>query len=197
MKERLYFEPDRFAQEPDYYPHGHDAGIPIISAIGRGPKGKSVTAEKQGNTLIIKDEEGNVIATFENLAAPSISVSQDIEEIVAGQDATFDVKVNNADGTTTTTTIIVPCGREGSRIYISSEIIEIHTDGEGNFPYAFADFDKIFFGPYDGIAKQPRVGDVLYSQYSSNNITEIAFGAIAAVGEDGHDVILKILPIFQ
>lgn len=198
MKVRPYLEPDYFAQ-------GHDGSLPILSTIGRGPKGDSVVARKDGSKLIIEDGEGNVLATFD-LGTPSISVSQPAE-IESGKESEMKVRITDSEGRESENVIFLPCGEQGTRLYFVGNAFE---KADNNIYFVPASMiwtelqDDIVYPDY--YMAKPRVGDMMLlpiDEETEPATSNVAFATVMEIldttdidGDDTDDFDEEDLPIY-
>ena len=174
--------------EPDYIASECDDQLPLLSTVGRGPRGAGLTI---GNLVngdgefsfgIYSDLTGEQVMQTPNLSAGSIAVSHDPEEPVAGETVNMLVHVNQG-GHVSHYSVPVPAGAHGSRFYAVSTELE---DGGKGHAYSVPVEDLMVYAldreswdswPY------PRVNDMCVFKASG----KIGFGTIEAV-EDGNAV---------
>ena len=144
--------------EPDIYASAHDAAIPIISTIGRGPKGKGVYAKQDPETGVIKiyeDENDEVIATIKIPTSPTITVTEPVN-VYPGQSNVITFIITN-DGVTSQFPVTIPCGEPGSISFFSDGQYDLST------PAVWVPIAKIGFDmEYDGYSYEkpdPRIND--------------------------------------
>lgn len=169
--------------EPDYFAHGHEAALPIISTIGRGPRGESVTAERdaQGN-LFIKNENGETLAQFA-LGDWNISiVPNPAHHIQEGQNSYFDVIVDNGVGTKSER-VVVPCGEQGSKVFLYND---------GNLPAKNNQVYQILkknLKPSErseikSYNPDPRVNDIIFAESRDGEENDFVIGYITSSYDD-------------
>lgn len=173
--------------EPDWHASGHDAQLPALSTMGRGPRGEGLYIDN------VVQEDGNVsfglystltkecVWQSPNLAAPKINFNAvDWHDLVPGEATPLDITVES-DGTTKTTTAYLPSGQQGSLVYLYGESIE----RTAHDVYQVAADDLCIYGSKTYPAKPtPRVNDiVIFSWTKTANEYGFAFGTIEAVEE--------------
>lgn len=170
--------------EPDWYASHHDAQLPALSTIGRGPRGEGfyvddVVDEDGVITFSLKSTvTGEVAWQSPNMAPASISISApDPSELAAGVPSKMDVTVSR-DGASRTTVVPVPCGEPGSRMLLSTAIQEFNGTYSGR--------DEPFSVHKNAVrgSMQPRTGDVLAITYhdSENGDYGLCLAIVYAVG---------------
>ena len=108
--------------EPDYVASDADDQLPLLSTIGRGPRGHSVlvgsvTDDGDEFSYTLIDEEGKVLYQTPDLSAGTISVSSMPEEPVAGDKVQMLVTVSRGS-MTKRYSVAIPSGATGSRVYV-------------------------------------------------------------------------------
>ena len=108
--------------EPDYVASDADDQLPLLSTVGRGPRGHSVlvgsvTDDGDEFSYTLIDEEGKVLYQTPDLSAGTISVSSMPEEPVAGDKVEMLVTVSRGS-VTKRYAVAIPSGATGSRIYV-------------------------------------------------------------------------------
>lgn len=172
--------------DPDYWANWHDDQLPLISTVGRGPRGEGLEV---GNVV---DEDGNVsfglysTLTGElawqspNLAPASISFTgpTDWRKLVPGVHAPLDINVTQG-GVTKTTTVYLPAGQRGSLVYLLDEMIE----RKGDDTYSTTIGKLTVYGKTQFRDKPtPRPNDVVFFPYTSGDEQGFAFGTVEDVG---------------
>ena len=109
--------------EPDWFANHHDGALPVISTIGRGPKGYGLWIEKndKGDLIVGSDDPMQDEPITFHIGDWDIWVEQDLnKELPVGQNTAFTVRIS--DGyKTVDKEVIVPCGSQGSRIFLSAD----------------------------------------------------------------------------
>ena len=168
--------------EPDYIANEADDQLPLISTVGRGPRGAGLTI---GNLVnedgefsfgIYSDLTGEQIMQTPNLSAGTIAVTARPAAPVAGDTVAMDVSVKQGD-TVSHYTVPIPAGATGSRIYMVSTELE---DGGRGHAYQVQVSDLMIYGYNDSQWDNmpvPRVNDVCVFKASG----KLGFGTIEAV----------------
>lgn len=173
--------------DPDYFANYHDDQLPLISTVGRGPRGEGLTV---GSTV---DEDGNVSFTLvstltgetvwesPNLAPAEISFGGDATDwtkLVPGVHAPLDITVKRGD-TTKTTTVYLPAGQRGSLVYL----LDKKTARRADDTYVTTIGDLTIYGKQIYQDKPtPRPNDVVFYPYTDGDEYGFAFGTIENVG---------------
>ena len=168
--------------EPDYIASEADDQLPLLSTVGRGPRGAGLTV---GNLVnedgefsfgVYSDLTGEQVMQTPNLSAGHIYVSAKPENPVAGDSVVMDVQVKQG-GKSDHYAVKIPSGTTGSRIFMASTELE---DGGKGHAYQVQVSDLMIYGS-DGIGWEnmptPRVNDVVVFKASG----KIGFGTIEAV----------------
>ena len=177
--------------EPDWFAHSHDGALPIISTIGRGPKGDGITAKREGADLIIENDLGEQVAKF-TIGDWDVSIkTPSIAEITGGKDTYFDIVVS--DGTNEKTSrVTVPCGPQGSRIFIrNAETLDYNEDD-------VYEIDKADICSYNGAAGDsgvdPRVGDVVFMAVTGkDDNVDLTVASIVSTQKDSDNPSIAIV----
>lgn len=157
--------------EPDWYASHHDAQLPALSTIGRGPRGEGFYVDDVVNedgviTFSLKSTiTGEVAWQSPNLAPASITIeSPEDVDVAAGVNSYMVVTVSR-DGASKSTTVPVPCGERGSLILLSNHTQEFNGhDPDGN-PYPTRDEPFQLYKTSITGTRQPRVGDLVALGY--------------------------------
>ena len=171
--------------EPDYIANEADDQLPLISTIGRGPRGHGIVitdvVDEAGDFgfIIRSDDTGEVIHQTGNLSAGVISVSAMPADPVAGETVSMDVAVTRG-AETQHFTVPIPAGSTGSRIYcVASEL----TGFEAGKAFQIQVSDLMIYGynssNWDNMPV-PRVNDIAVFKCDGR----LCLGTIEAV-EDG------------
>ena len=174
--------------EPDYIANEADDQLPLLSTVGRGPRGAGlsigdlVNGDGEFSFGIYSDLTGEEIMHTPNLSAGRIYVSAKPEAPVAGETVVMDVQVKQG-GASSHYQVPIPAGATGSRIFMASTELE---DGGEGYAYSVQVSDLMVYGS-DGIGWKdmpvPRVNDVVVFKASG----KLGFGTIEAV-ENGSAV---------
>lgn len=171
--------------EPDYIANEADDQIPLLSTVGRGPRGAGLTigdlVNEDGKFSfgIYSDLTGEQIMHTPNLSAGKIYVSAKPEEPVAGETVVMDIQVKQGDASSYYQ-VPIPAGSTGSRIFMAS--LELEDGGKG-YAYQVEISDLMVYGMEDqGWSNwpEPRVNDVCVFKASG----KLGFGTIETV-QDG------------
>lgn len=151
--------------EPDWYASHHDAQLPALSTIGRGPRGEGFFVDDIVNedgtiTFSLKSTvTGEVVWQSPNLSPAEISITApDPSSLAAGVPSTMDVTVTR-DGVSRTTVVGVPCGEHGSRLIPSNQQID--------FSQSTPRTDVVEVWT-TSLSRTPRVGDVVVFAYNDS-----------------------------
>ena len=182
--------------EPDYIANECDDQLPLISTVGRGPRGAGLTignlVNKDGEFSfgIYSDLTGEQIMQTPNLSAGAITVSAKPVDPVAGETVAMDVSVKQG-GKVSHYTVPIPAGATGSRIFmVSSDLEEVSKTQV----YRVQISDLMIYGynssQWDNMPV-PRVNDVCVFKASG----KLGFGTIEAV--EGGQVIFTSQVLFD
>lgn len=171
--------------EPDYIANEADDQLPLLSTVGRGPRGAGLTigdlVNEDGKFSfgIYSDLTGEQIMHTPNLSAGKIYISAKPEEPVAGETVVMDIQVKQGDASSYYQ-VPIPAGSTGSRIFMVSSELE---DGGKGHAYQVQISDLMVYGMEDqGWSNwpEPRVNDVCVFKASG----KLGFGTIETV-QDG------------
>lgn len=188
-----------------------DDQLPLVSSIGRGPKGASITAKLLKDTdtefifSIVNDETGEQVFQSPNLAPAIVSVNAPKHTPIAGENypITFSIRrgidVNEY-------TIDIPSGAQGSLIYCLEDPIHLNSTSEnessgmwfklanlGDTTFRTTIDHLLIYGDHNWTDKPiPRVNDIIFCPYwaktsNGGNSIGVSFGTIEAV-ENGYVV---------
>ena len=182
--------------EPDYIANDCDDQLPLISTVGRGPRGAGLTignlVNKDGEFSfgIYSDLTSEQIMQTPNLSAGTIAVTAKPVDPVAGETVAMDVSVKQG-GKVSHYTVPIPAGATGSRIFMVSSELE---DGDRGHAYQVQISDLMVYGynssQWDNMPV-PRVNDVCVFKASG----KLGFGTIEAV--EGGQVIFTSQVLFD
>lgn len=168
--------------DPDYIANEADDQLPLISTIGRGPRGAGLSignvVDRDGEFSfgIYSDLTGELVQQTPNLSGGVISVTAKPADPVAGDTVAMDVDV--AMGSEHRHfTVPIPPGATGSRIYCVDTELE---DGGKGHAYQVQVSDLMVYGYNDSqwaSMPVPRVNDVAVFKASG----KLGFGTIEAV----------------
>lgn len=171
--------------EPDYIANEADDQLPLLSTVGRGPRGAGLTI---GNLVnedgefsfgIYSDLTGEQVMQTPNLSAGSIAVSAMPTEPVPGETVEMTVSVNQG-GKVSRYVVPIPAGAHGSRIFAVAT--ELEYGGKGHAYQVPIDSLMVY-----GLKREvwdswpiPRVNDMCIFKAG----TALGFGTIETV-QDG------------
>ena len=125
---RRYIDPDRLAGECDDQ-------LPVVSKIGRGPRGHGVTPRVRTNQAgeyvveFVDDVTGEVVLTTANLSAGEISITVDTDHSpVAGETAMATIHVRQG-GKVRNFDLPIPPGATGSIMFEVDGELDVPDDG--------------------------------------------------------------------
>lgn len=188
-----------------------DDQLPLISSIGRGPKGAGITAKLLKDTdtefifSLVNNETGEQIFQSPNLAPAIVSVIAPKHSPIAGENypITFSMRrgidVNEY-------TVDIPSGAQGSLIYCLEDPIHLNSTSEnensgmwfklanlGDTTFRTTIDHLLIYGDHNWTDKPiPRVNDIIFCPYwaktnGGGNSIGVSFGTIEAV-ENGYVV---------
>ena len=174
--------------EPDYIANDCDDQLPLLSTIGRGPRGAGLKIDNVVNEddefrfTIYDDLTGEAVLQSPNLSAGVISVSAKPSEPVPGDIVNMDVTVNYASASRHYS-IALPSGVPGSRFFVCDRDLE---DGGKGHAYQVPVDELMHYGYLSSEWQSmpvPRVNDMVMFSCSG----KLGFGTIEAI-EDGKAV---------
>ena len=182
--------------EPDYIANECDDQLPLLSTVGRGPRGAGITignletSDGEFSFGIYSDLTGEQVMQTPNLSAGVITVSAKPTDPVSGETVAMDVSVKQG-GKVSHYTVPIPAGATGSRIFmVSSELEELPKTQV----YRVQISDLMLYGynssQWDNMPV-PRVNDVCVFKASG----KLGFGTIEAV--EGGQVIFTSQVLFD
>ena len=188
-----------------------DDQLPLISSIGRGPKGAGITAKLLKDTdtefifSLVDDETGEQVFQSPNLAPAIVSVSAPKHTPIAGEN--YPITFSMRRGTDVSEyTVDIPSGAQGSLIYCLEDPIHLNSTTEnensgmwfklanlGDTTFRTTIDHLLIYGEHDWNGKPiPRVNDIIFCPYwaktnGGGNSIGVSFGTIEAV-ENGYVV---------
>lgn len=170
--------------EPDYWADDVDDQLPLLSTVGRGPRGVGLYVGNVKSTSdevsfgLYSDETGELVWQSPNLAPAQISFkSTDWKDIVPGVAADLDITVAQG-GATETYTAYLPAGQPGSLIYLLS----VEQTRSKDDTYTVSVDELTIYGKADYPSKPvPRANDIVFFKYKTSGEYGFAFGTIEAV----------------
>lgn len=176
----------------------YDAPLPLLSTIGRGPRGRGVYAKvienDSGFTFgIFDDETDECLVTSPNIGNPSIEISVPNHNPVAGEVVHAYITMTQG-GSSKQYDLAIPPGATGSRIYFvpsyltiqrdgtySVNIGSMYYDGLNNWNFHFSDF-SVDSGTWGTNSKPvPRVNDIVIFKAMVDGAPTLCFGNIESV----------------
>ena len=178
-EERPYFE-------PDWHSHGmHDAQLPALSAIGRGPRGEGLYVGAQVNQdgeisfTLNSTLTGEAVWESPNLAPWEVEFTPTVwADIVAGIPAALDIKQTRGNQTHTTHAYLPP-GQEGSRIFMLGGVQEKADDN--TYTTTVADLTIYGRAVYQN-RPVPRPNDIVIFAVQDSTGYSLGVGSIDNVG---------------
>lgn len=195
---RLYVEQDLGASSCDDQ-------LPVLSTIGRGPRGNGIyvvkKADKDGEFVfeLVDDVTNETIITSPNIAAPKISVEDVTGSEIAGQATDIRFRIEHGSEVTDKT-IRIPGGQDGANIFIHSKEIEVTIDSIYQGMAVF-DLKPTRTGGHRSLP-EPRLNDLVIAislegfsfgiiVNKDNNTVDVLFRAfcdfpVPTIGENGN-----------
>lgn len=166
-----------YEADPDWRAGGCDAQLPVISTMGRGPRGRGVTVEAGDGRFTLCDDEGAVLYESPTMLPPEVEVTCSLHKPAAGETQVMQVRVSHPDLGDTVEDVPIPAGTDGSRFFLSDETLERRADDS----YVIAVDEVSFCGEYDYTFKpEPRVGDVIVCKTRQGASVSLCFGTVEA-----------------
>lgn len=166
---------------PDYRANGCDAQLPVVSTIGRGPRGHGVTADSKG---VYDEDTGKQLGAFPNFnftfkVTPS-NPDPDPGDVVSVHVTGF------MDGDSVLDDwVSVPAGSAGSRFFLTDEVLEWRSDET----YTLNMSKLTHYGEFKYSDKpQPRQGDIVVCRTQSGANVRFSFCTVEACLSDGTTV---------
>ena len=176
---------DRPYLDQDWHANHHDAELPILSAIGRGPRGEGLYVGNEVNS------EGNVsFALYSSLTGEKVWQSPNLsparfsfnapgkENLVPGVKAPLDITVKQG-GVTKTTRAYLPPGERGSLVYLLGDTVQKEAD---NTYQTTIDKLTIYGKSYYQNKPLPKPNDIVFMRYIDGKWSGFAFGVIEYSG---------------
>lgn len=186
--------------EPDWQANAAGHQLPVLSTVGRGPRGEGLEV---GNVV---NEDGTVsFALYSTLTgelvwqSPNLAPSKieflptDFRDLAAGQPAPMDIKVTRG-GITETTHAYLPCGEQGSLIYTLDAIVPWNRSQT----YQTTVNDLIIYGNQhwnNGHKPMPKVNDIIVVKLQEEDKVVLAIADIVQVGSTSEDEIALDSPV--
>lgn len=168
--------------EPDYIANDCDDQLPLLSTVGRGPRGAGlsignlVNEDGEFSFGIYSDLTGELIMQTPNLSAGEIVVSAKPADPVAGDTVDMDISVSQGSKVTHYG-VKIPSGATGSRIFMVNDELDAEDKG---YAYQVPVASLTVYGTdrshWTGMP-EPRVNDVVVFKAGG----KLGFGTIEAV----------------
>lgn len=181
-----------------------DDQLPLISSIGRGPRGAGITAKLLKDTdtefifSLVDDETGEQVFQSPNLAPAIVSVSAPKHTPIAGEN--YPITFSMRRGTDVSEyTVDIPSGAQGSLIYCLEDPIHLNSTTEnensgmwfklanlGDTTFRTTIDHLLIYGDHNWTDKPiPRVNDIIFCPYWAEKqdgySIGVSFGTIEAV----------------
>lgn len=192
-------------REPDMNSFSCDDQLPLISSIGRGPRGAGITAKLLKNSdteyifSVVNDETGEQVFQSPNLAPTIVSINAPKHTPIAGEN--YPITFSMRRGTDVNEyTVDIPSGAQGSLIYCLEDPIHLTSTFEnensgmwfklanlGDTTFRTTIDHLLIYGEHDWNGKPiPRVNDIIFCPYwaktsDGSNSIGVSFGTIEAV----------------
>lgn len=171
--------------DPDYWANSAQRQVPLLSTIGRGPKGDGLfvgnVVDEPGNVSfgLYSTETGELEWQSPNLAPPTFEfVGEDWRDLTPGQPARLVIRVSQG-GISKEYEAYIPGGSPGSTIYLLKEPRDYSADGTFQTTVG----DLVLFGRENWPSKPtPRPGDVVMFPCAATADRGLAFGYVEYVG---------------
>lgn len=186
--------------EPDWQANAAGHQLPVLSTVGRGPRGEGLEI---GNVVNENDTvsfalystlTGELVWQSPNLAPSKIEfLPTDFRDLAAGQPAPLDIKVTRG-GITETTHAYLPCGEQGSLIYTLDAIVPWNRSQT----YQTTVNDLIIYGNQhwnNGHKPMPKVNDIIVVKLQEEDKVVLAIADIVQVGSTSEDEIALDSPV--
>ena len=168
--------------EPDYVANDCDDQLPLLSTVGRGPRGAGlsignlVNEDGEFSFGIYSDLTGELIMQTPNLSAGEILVTAKPADPVAGDTVDMDISVSQGSKITHYG-VKIPSGATGSRIFMVNDELDAEDKGHA---YQVPAASLMVYGTdrshWTGMP-EPRVNDVVVFKAGG----KLGFGTIEAV----------------
>ena len=168
--------------EPDYVANDCDDQLPLLSTVGRGPRGAGlsignlVNEDGEFSFGIYSDLTGELIMQTPNLSAGEILVTAKPADPVAGDTVDMDISVSQGSKITHYG-VKIPSGATGSRIFMVNDELDAEDKGHAyQVPAASLTVYGTDRSHWTGMP-EPRVNDVVVFKAGG----KLGFGTIEAV----------------
>lgn len=169
--------------DPDYLSNLTDANIPLLSTIGRGPRGAGIKIRvvrgQNGEYKLsfVNDITNETIVTTPNLDFGTLEFSCPEHNKVDGEVGHMYVRwVRGAE--VKSWDILIPPGAHGARIFVS----ENEYKARGDKTYQTTVDDLMIYNRYNYTDKPtPRPNDIIVCSMNDNGVINLCFGTIQSV----------------
>ena len=176
---------DRPYIQPDYLANAAGMQLPLVSTLGRGPRGAGIQVVEKKNAdgelvlEFVSDLTGETGYTTPNLSAGELTVDAQPTDPVAGD--TVDMVVRIKRGTAISESHVkIPSGAHGARCYLVSDVVMRNSDDT----YQVSVEDLTIYGKKSWPSKPaPRVNDYVAFSWvaKEGDFAGLGFGTIEAV----------------
>ena len=176
---------DRPYIQPDYLANAAGMQLPLVSTLGRGPRGAGIQVVEKKNAdgelvlEFVSDLTGETGYTTPNLSAGELTVDAQPTDPVAGD--TVDMVVRIKRGTAISESHVkIPSGAHGARCYLVSDVVTSNSDDT----YQVSVEDLTIYGKKSWPSKPaPRVNDYVAFSWvaKEGDFAGLGFGTIEAV----------------
>lgn len=176
---------DRPYVQPDYLANAAGMQLPLVSTLGRGPRGAGIQVVEKKNAdgelvlEFVSDLTGETGYTTPNLSAGELTVDAQPTDPVAGD--TVDMVVRIKRGTAISESHVkIPSGAHGARCYLVSDVVTRNSDDT----YQVSVEDLTIYGKKSWPSKPaPRVNDYVAFSWvaKEGDFAGLGFGTIEAV----------------
>ena len=176
---------DRPYIQPDYLANAAGMQLPLVSTLGRGPRGAGIQVVEKKNAdgelvlEFVSDLTGETGYTTPNLSAGELTVDAQPTDPVAGD--TVDMVVRIKRGTAISESHVkIPSGAHGARCYLVSDVVTRNSDDT----YQVSVEDLTIYGKKSWPSKPaPRVNDYVAFSWvaKEGDFAGLGFGTIEAV----------------
>lgn len=178
----------------------YDAPLPLLSTVGRGPRGNGIYArtiqnDEHGFRFAVYNEETHeVIFESPNLGAPYITVDTPDHDPVPGEVVHCYINVRQGGGNYSYD-IAIPSGVTGSRIFFVEDKLDhapdntyvvkeekVYFGGVQKWQFHHSDYELADCPEFNDNSKpRVRVNDVIVFKKIENNVPILSFGIVEAV----------------
>lgn len=176
---------DRPYIQPDYLANAAGMQLPLVSTLGRGPRGAGIQVVEKKNAdgelvlEFVSDLTGETGYTTPNLSAGELTVDAQPTDPVAGD--TVDMVVRIKRGTAISESHVkIPSGAHGARCYLVGDVVTRNSDDT----YQVSVEDLTIYGKESWPSKPaPRVNDYVAFSWvaKEGDFAGLGFGTIEAV----------------